>query len=126
MLRQIFDRQTGRAPFAVSTFWLTFFLIKLDEVSIERNYLFSVRGISLLYIFMLVIFATLWIVAVSGRTFDLCISRWWIAPLLALWMIVLVVMTETRSRLLLLSCLTATLVIQLPLMLLRSRRTRAA
>ena len=126
-MASILNRLTSRPVFVISTIWLAYFLAKLEKFQTHAGsapkpeYVHSRMWI--VYVVMAIIFAVQWIISISGRIFDLRLNRLWIIPYLALWAIAVMIMKELTPRQFLM-LLGLTILVQFPLMLLRSRRMR--
>jgi hypothetical protein len=123
----ILNRVTSRPLFAISTIWLAYFLAELRKFNTHAGSATKPEYVHsrmwTVYVVMTIIFAVQWIISISGRIFDLRLNRLWIIPYLALWAIAVMIMKELTPRQFLM-LLGLTILVQFPLMLLRSRRMR--
>lgn len=123
------NRMTSRALFAATTLFLAYFLARIETIVFSSR---TIRELSRhtvdsgwyeIYLVAAVVFAIQWAFSISGRMFDLRLRRQWILPYLGLWGAALLAMAKGSSRQFLVT-LALTIVAQLPLMLIPSRRTK--
>jgi hypothetical protein len=116
--------------FFTPTICLLYFLTELTETNFHGE-----RGLGLVglvhskgwyefNLFMAVAFALQWTISISGRMLDLRLSRLWVTPFFVPWAIVFWTMARGSSHQVLVAMIFA-LAVQLPLMLLPSRRVSA-
>ena len=124
------NRPFGRSLLFTPTICLIYFLSELaklrfhDGLGLGSSGIHSLSGWFVFYLIMTVAAGSLWIVSISGRLVDLCLSRLWIIVFLVPWAIILWTMARGNSHQVLAAMIVA-LTVQLPLMLLPSRRASA-
>lgn len=113
------NRLTSRALFAAATLGLLSTILQTSSFISKDDPGFYWLGIA-----MTVCLAAFWFFSISGRLFDLRVSRVWILGYVALWALSLFAI-ERRSLHELMAALLLAIIAQLPLMVLPSRRAGA-
>jgi hypothetical protein len=113
--------------FFTPTICLLYFLNALTELNLHGERGFPLvgfvhsKGWYEFNLLMVAAFALLWTISIAGRMLDLCLSRLWAIPFLVPWAIILWTMARGSLHQVLGASIFA-LAVQLPLLLLPSRR----